>query len=306
MKLGRIAFALACCASFSLCSSEQETESVKFIVRYDFNNPESTQTLPAILNEISGQTIIDDSTIACVQDENGIIFIYDTKKNFIRQQITFAGDGDYEGICKVNEDLFILRSDGILYQVVNFSSATPSTIEFITGIPADNSEGLCYDSLGNRLLIACKSRIGDTKKDKDLRAVYAFDLTAKRLGSEPAYQFSVFKLLEFAEVYEIEIPSKTKKKGAVPDFKFKMSELAVHPITHDLYILSATDHALMVYGYEHQDQRSDYVIHLEMLDEKTFNKAEGISFYNNGDVLVTNEAQDKKPTLLKFTYKTTP
>lgn len=295
-----------CVAILLLNCSSTEERVEKYDLRYDFEKPESTHKLPSILNEISGQTIIDDSTIACIQDENGIIFIYDTKTNSIRQQITFAGDGDYEGICKVNEDLFILRSDGVLYQVSQFSSTTPATTEFITGIPADNSEGLCYDSLGNRLLIACKSRIGDTKKDKDLRAVYAFDLTAKRLSSEPAYQFSVFKLLEFAEVYEIEIPSKTKKKGAVPDFKFKMSALAVHPITHDLYILSATDHALMVYGYEHRDQRSDYIRHLEMLDEKTFNKAEGISFYKNGDVLITNEAQDKKPTLLKFTYKIKP
>lgn len=296
-----------CCSLVILlnCSSTEE-QIEKYDLRYDFSKAESKHSLPSILNEISGQTILDDSTIACIQDENGIIFIYDTKKNEIRQQITFAGDGDYEGICQVNEDLYILRSDGVLYQVTKFLSATPSTTEYITGIPADNSEGLCYDSTGNRLLIACKSRIGDDKENKDLRAVYAFDLATKKLNSVPAYEFSVIEMIEFADAHEIDLPRKDKKKGSVADLKFKMSCIAIHPVTHDLYILSATDHMLFIYDYVPEETGSGEILHLEMLDEKTFNKAEGISFYNNGDVLITNEAQDKKPTLLKFRYKTTP
>lgn len=292
----------SCIAILLLNCSSTEEQPAKYDLHYDFSKSVSRYSLPAILNEISGQTIIDDSTIACVQDENGIIFMYDTKKNSIRQQITFAGDGDYEGICKVNEDLFILRSDGALYQVSKFSSATPSTTEFITGIPADNSEGLCYDSLGNRLLIACKSRIGDDKENKDLRAVYSFDLVSKKLDSEPAYEFSVIEMIEFADAHEIDLPKKDKKKGETIELKFKMSCIAIHPVTRDLYILSATDHVLFIYDYQPQETGAGEILHLEMLDEKTFNKAEGISFYHNGDVLITNEAQDKKPTLLRFNY----
>jgi hypothetical protein len=284
------------------CSSTGEPIE-KYDLRYDFNKPESKHSLPNILNEISGQTIINDSTIACVQDENGIIFIYDTKKNKIRQQITFAGDGDYEGICQVNEDLYILRSDGVLYQVTRFLSATPSTSEYITGVPADNSEGLCYDSLGKRLLIACKSRIGDDKENKDLRAIYSFDLASKKLSSDPAYEFSVLGMIEFADSHEIALPTKDKKTGNVVDLKFKMSCVAIHPITRDLYILSAVDHMLFIYDYTPQETGTGEILHLEILDEKAFNKAEGISFYPNGDVLITNEAQDKTPTLMHFAYK---
>lgn len=286
------------------CSSTEE-QIEKYDLRYDFNNSESKHSLPAILNEISGQTIIDDSTMACIQDENGIIFIYDTKKHSIRQQITFAGDGDYEGICKVNNDLFILRSDGVLYQVINFSSPSPTTTEFTTGIPADNSEGLCYDSLGNRLLIACKSRIGDEKDNKDLRAVYEFDLGTNKLSTDPAYEFSVGQTIAFADAHEIELPKKDKKKGGGPDVKFKMSCIAIHPLMNDLYILSATDHMLFICDYQPKETGSGEILHIELLNEKTFNKAEGISFYHNGDVLITNEAQDKRPSLLRFNYKTT-
>ncbi len=42
--------------------------------------------------------------------------------------------------------------------------------------------------------------------------------------------------------------------------------------------------------------------HIEQLNPTMFNKAEGITFYENGDMLITNEGQDNKPTLLHFKY----
>lgn len=43
--------------------------------------------------------------------------------------------------------------------------------------------------------------------------------------------------------------------------------------------------------------------HIEQLNPTMYNKAKGITFYENGDMLITNEGQDKKPTLLYFKYK---
>ena len=43
--------------------------------------------------------------------------------------------------------------------------------------------------------------------------------------------------------------------------------------------------------------------HIEKLNPVLFNKAEGLSFYPNGDVLISNEGQAHQPTLLKFNYK---
>jgi hypothetical protein len=31
-------------------------------------------------------------------------------------------------------------------------------------------------------------------------------------------------------------------------------------------------------------------------------EAEGISFFENGDMLISNEGEDRKPTLLRFNY----
>ena len=43
--------------------------------------------------------------------------------------------------------------------------------------------------------------------------------------------------------------------------------------------------------------------HIEQLNPVIFNKPEGLSFYQNGDVLISNEGQAHQPTLLKFNYK---
>jgi hypothetical protein len=197
----------------------------------------------------------------------------------------------------VQNELYILRSDGVLLAISNYKREDFSVASYATGIPADNNEGLCYDSLHNRLLIGCKSRIGKGPELKDKRAVYAFELATKKLSEFPLYLFDVGTLEEFAADNKIEFPSKKKKKGnSKTDIKMRISAIGIHPLTQELYILSASDHALFVFD------PSGKIRHIEKLNDKVFNKAEGITFAENGDMFITNEAQDKKPTLLKFTY----
>jgi hypothetical protein len=43
--------------------------------------------------------------------------------------------------------------------------------------------------------------------------------------------------------------------------------------------------------------------HVEQLNPALFNKAEGITFLENGDMLISNEGQSKKPTVLRFNYR---
>jgi len=78
--------------------------------------------------------------------------------------------------------------------------------------------------------------------------------------------------------------------------KFRTSAICIHPLTKRLYLLSAADHALFIFGPGGQPE------HIELLDPGIFNKSEGITFFSNGDALITNEAQNKKATLLRFNY----
>lgn len=270
-------------------------------VGYDFNNPVFKLALPDTLREISGLSMVDSSTFACIQDENGILFIYDFLKNRIKHQYTFHLDGDYEGIAKVDSTIFVLRSDGTLFEITQYQKSDFELQSYNTGIPANNNEGLCYDADNNRLLIACKGKIGKGPEFKDRRVVYGFDLQNKTLTTDPVYDFDIQRVKEFAVKNKLNLPSKTRKKKGEkvtePQIKFRTSAISIHPITKQLFLLSASDYLLFVF------ESNGAIDHIEPLNPKIFNKAEGIAFFENGDMLITNEGQDKIPTVLRFNYR---
>ncbi len=266
---------------------------------YNFDVPASSLVLPPVLHEISGLTIIDTTTIACIQDEDGILFLYDLKNNVLKQQFTFGLNGDYEGITRVKNTLYVLRSDGVLFEINNYHSGKLKVKTYGTGIPAVNNEGLCYDSLNNRLLIGAKGKINKDAINKDKRFIYEFSLATKMLVKEPVFTFYTGQINAFAKNNGITLPKRQAKTGKVIEtgFKLNTSEIGIHPLTKQLYVLSATDHCLFMFNMNGSIEK------VEPLNSVLFNKAEGLSFFPNGDLLVSNEGQMNKPTLLRFNYK---
>ncbi len=266
------------------------------ITGYNLTSPNQIFILPDTLREISGITTIDSTSFACIQDENGILFIYDLVKNKIKKQYVFNIDGDYEGICRVGKLTYILRSDGNLYEISDYETENIKVRSYQTNIPSHNNEGLCYDKINNRLLIASKGKIGKGPEYKNKRVIYAFDLKEKQLNKEPAFEFDIQKIKTFASNKQIHLPTKNKKKGqsVEPWLRFTTSAITLHPLTDKLFLLSSSDHILFIFKPNGDND------HMELLDPVLFNKAEGITFLENGDMLVTNEGQDKNPTLLRF------
>jgi uncharacterized protein YjiK len=268
-------------------------------VGYDFSNPDEIAALPDILHEISGITEIDSSTIACVQDENGILFIYDLKKKRIRRQFFFHSDGDYEGIARIGEKIFILRSDGKLYEVSNYKVPGFTRIAYSTEIPSNDNEGLCYDRNKNRLLIAPKSKIGKDDDDKKKRVIYAFNLNTKKITEKPVIVFQLKEIKKYAVQNKVDVPFKKKKKGkkSKPVIDLRPSAIGIHPITNKLFVLSGMEQLIFVFNI------NGAIEYMEKLDPELFNQPEGIAFLDNGDLLVSNEGQSGKATLLRFNYK---
>ena len=92
--------------------------------------------LPATLAEISGLAYITGDKFACVQDEIGTIFIYNTASSSIEKQIPFAGMGDYEGITLVNDTAWVVRSDGHLFEIKGVHSEKAEVKEYPTNLAA--------------------------------------------------------------------------------------------------------------------------------------------------------------------------
>jgi hypothetical protein len=268
------------------CSCKQSHPASKSISHYDVNKPDKKLELPAILNEISGLTILNGNTIACVQDEKGIAFIYDLADNRISKQLTFGSDGDYEDIAKVGNTLYILRSDGGIIEFSNYNSATPKSKIYETGVPAKDNEGLFYDKSNNRLLIGTKSKI-----EKNVKGVFSFDLNSKTLNPSPVHKFDTKQLEKVLNNKGIEIKS---KKGKL---KFKLSALAINPKDENLYVLSASEYLIFVFD------KSGHLLEVTELTPQIYKKAEGIAFYENGDMLISNEGDGGKANIVKIKYK---
>jgi WD40 repeat protein len=274
------------------------TVSTGNIPGYNLSKPESITVLPEAIHEISGMTLIDNSSFACIEDEDGILFIYDFRKKEITRQLDFWGHGDYEGITRVKGTIYVLRSDGFLFEIANYESSKPDVSPFATGIPRSDNEGVCYDHDNNRLLITCKEYIGKGSKTKYKRVIFGFDLETKKLSEKPVYSFDLRDIGKFASENDMNIHIQSKKKTSMDEniLRFHPSDIAFHPVTGEIFILSAVDYLLAVFDIQGN------IRHLAMLNPTLFNQPEGIIFLQNGDMMISNEGGKGQPTLLRFNY----
>ncbi|GAB3815933.1 hypothetical protein GCM10028895_10620 [Pontibacter rugosus] len=163
----------------------QEASLVGFIPKGEpaFAKPLATWQLPVELREISGIALLPDNKMACIQDEEGVIFIYNLGSKNIEDRIKFAGPGDYEEIAVAGTTAYVLRSDGAVFEVSDFNSKKPTVTEHKSVLAAtQDTEGLAYDEKNKRLLIACK---GHDDKLGANKGVYVLDLTSKQMQLEP-------------------------------------------------------------------------------------------------------------------------
>ena len=275
-------------------------EQVARVSGYDLSHPDRSFQLPSVLAEVSGLTDISETSVGCVQDEEGVIFVYDLEKRAITSHIPFGDPGDYEGLSFVNGTFFALRSDGVLFTVAG-DWECPQVSSHTLEARTKNHEGLGFDARHRRLLIAAKSPAGKGKDNKDRRLVFGFDVVSMRFETEPVLEIRVRALHDFAMARGIRLSQKTNKKGRTRDFlRLLPASIAVHPSTDEIYVLSAMDRTLAVFD------RAGKVQALTVLPEDLFAQPEGITFLPSGDMIISNEAAGGTPNLLVFRWIPAP
>lgn len=237
--------------------------------------------VPPILKEISALVYLDENRFACVQDELGKIFIYNTAANKIEKEIPFAGSGDYEGLAIVGQTAFVLRADGQIIEVKNYKSNQPSTSVHKTSLTIKHdTEGLCYDSRNNRLLIAIK---GTEPGNTDYKGIYSFSLSDKKMQKDPVYKID----LNYSAFDEF----KSKKSGS----QMQPSAIAIHPKTNEIYITEGTKPKLLIMD------KQGAIKSVKQLSRKDFNQPEGISFSPSGQLFISNEGGKQPGNILQVT-----
>ncbi|MBN2703014.1 MAG: SdiA-regulated domain-containing protein [Pontiellaceae bacterium] len=263
---------------------------------YNLDDPSALYSLPALLKEISALAYLDSTNLLCVQDELGELFVYNLKTRTITKRFQFGGNGDYEGLAMVDDTVYVLRADGMLFEIKGYSSSSLSTMAYSTGISAKDNEGLCCDPAKKRLLIASKTRSKKEDSSKNKRFIHAFNLETKTLEEAPAFILDLEELALRAKEAGIKDVFEDKKKKTV--LKLNPSAIGIHPVTGDLYLLSGPNHLLLVFD------AAGNLLKMEQLDKKAFNQAEGITFDPDGTLYISNEGTEKKPgTILKFDMK---
>lgn len=230
---------------------------------------EDTWEMPEELKEISGIAFLEPNRIASVQDEDGIIFIYDLSTSKVEKTIEFGGSGDYEAITIHGSDAYVLRSDGTIFRVNDFMTKADTEIfesDFFS--TKNDMESLFFDTSENRLLITSKAK---DPVSNEYTGIYAVDPSTMQVQKDPVYKMT----------FEDEIFEEKRKKNAARSYA--PSEVYRDPNTGDLLVLEATQPHLLIM-HSNGDPKA-----LHRLDSKVFPQPEGITFDAAGNMYISNE-----------------
>lgn len=240
--------------------------------------------MPNELNEISGINWLSDDKIACVQDEEGIIFIYNFATELVEKKINFAKSGDYEGLAIVDSTAYVMESTGKLFEVLNYLSPNFETKEYQTPFSGKNNiESLVADTLNNRLLFTTKNK--DPNSDL-YKGIYAFNLDTKKTEKLP-----VLKIPLNDPIFEGKAEDKKENSS-----NFYPSEIGINPTNGHIYVLTAKTPQLLIMDTNGKPLK------LHRLYEKSFPQPEGLTFSKDGKIFISNEGKKEPANIMEVEF----
>lgn len=245
--------------------------------------------MPTELEEISGIAFVAKNKIACVQDEDGIIFIYNLATESVEKTIDFAKAGDYEALSIVDSTAYVMNSNGLLHEIQDFMGTSFRTNQFQTPFSGKNNmESLTADTLNNRLLMAVKDQDPNSETYK---GIYGFDLHSKEVSLIP-----IFKIQRNDPIFKTSI---SDDDGGNTD-AFYPSDMAINPLDGNIYVLEAKNPRLLILDPKGKP------IALHTLHEESFPQPEGITFAPDGTLYIANEGKNGMANILEVELRSEP
>lgn len=254
---------------------------------YDLSKPARQWTLGKELKEISGLAWIDNEHLLAIEDLHPILYFLKLGPNaIIEKKVAFGPVSDkkfdVEDVAIANQTVYALWSHGAIYKIENWKG-NPVVKKIQTFLSKENNtEGLAYDPVSGNLLVACKNDAAVEDEKKSTRSVFAFNLKSETLQTTP--YFLIHK-------------KDFKKLGDKPDLN--PSAIAVHPITHDIYILSTRGTKCLA-QYSHEGVLKN----VQLIDKTEMVQPEGMCFAPDGTLFISTEGKHGTPAaIFQFAYK---
>lgn len=236
--------------------------------------------LPRALEEVSGLATTSGGRVLAHDDERAVIYEVDPADGHVVKAFS-AGiggvRGDFEGIAAVDDRLFLVTSAGELLETREGEdgSALAYGVQD-TGLGrVCEIEGLAFDPRTRSLLLPCKGKKAEELKNHVV--VFAVELETFRVQLVPR----VF--IPFEELDEIGLKD-----------SFHPSAIEVHPTTGRLILVSAQEETIL--------EVSPYGALLggKELHRKTHPQPEGVTFLDDGSLLLADEGQGGRGRLTRY------
>jgi uncharacterized protein YjiK len=230
------------------------------------------------LDEISGIFFIPgDSTIVALNDEEGKLYRINMLGKLTSKAFKFAKKSDFEDLTFDGTYWYAVKSNGEVTRISNAFTDSFNTRTFEFPEKGWEFETIVFDNQKNKIVAI--SKVPAILKEGKIPA-YTLDTVSGTFNYDQYYSPDTTEIRNIVQ----------KKKH-----EFKPTAAAFHPITHELFIISVNDRMLVT-------MKDGKLTGAYKLDKSEFRQPEGICFMPNGNLLISNEAQESIANIHIFEY----
>ncbi|HEX6104319.1 MAG TPA: hypothetical protein VFZ26_01965 [Gemmatimonadales bacterium] len=256
------------------------------LAHYDLEAPPAwVAELPVALAEISGLAVTEDGRLYAHGDEQAAVFRFDLKTRRVTERFGLAGRrrvlaGDFEGIEVVDDRVFLVASDGTIYEGRLAGDGTlVEAVRRTAGLGGGcEVEGMTWDARTRSLLVLCKQV--RSKQWKDQVVILAVSADDWRFERKPRILVS-----------EERLAAVTGSKG------FNGSAIARHPRTGTFLLVAGPQRTFA------EIDGSGRVLGGGKLGRSLHRQPEGLAVTPDLTLLISDEAGGKAATLTAYAYR---
>ncbi len=243
--------------------------------------PVAKWIMPPELREISGLSLMPDGRVLAHGDESGRVYVIDPRHGVLLKQFALgtALRGDFESITMAGSDIYLLASNGILYQFKEGAdgSGVPYSAQDLEIGNQCEFESMAYQADSDWLVMPCK-KVTD-KKLHDQLVTYRW-----RLKGPDADRVSRVTI-PFSRVV-----GNNRWKSLHP------SDMTIDPTTGDYVIIASREKALI------EITRSGELVRSEPLPSG-HNQPEGIAITRDSILMLSDESNHAPAAITLYRWR---